>query len=58
MSEMGTVERAFQLAPECRSMDELRAKLSKERCASIDAHLQGSLRRDLRKLLISDTPAS
>ena len=55
---MGTVERAFQLAPECRSMDELRAKLSKERCASIDAHLQGSLRRDLRKLLNSDAATS
>ena len=48
---MGTVERAFQLAPECRTMDELRAKLSKEQFGGIDAHLQGSLRRDLRKLL-------
>ena len=48
---MGTVERAFQLAPECRTMDELRAKLSKEQFGAIDAHLQGSLRRDLRKLL-------
>jgi hypothetical protein len=32
-------------------MDELRARLSKEHHANIDAHLQGSLRRDLRKLL-------
>jgi hypothetical protein len=47
----GTVERAFELAPECRSMDELRAKLAREGCFNIDAHLQGSLRRDLKKLL-------
>lgn len=47
----GTVERAFQLAPECRSIDELRAKLVREGCMNIDAHLQGSLRRDLAKLL-------
>jgi hypothetical protein len=50
---MGTVERAFQLAPECSSIEELRAKLAKEHFGSIDAHLQGSLRRDLRKLLRS-----
>jgi hypothetical protein len=54
---MGTVERAFQLAPECRSMDELRAKLSREQFSNIDAHLQGSLRRDLRKLLNGDAAA-
>jgi hypothetical protein len=46
----GTVERAFQLAPECQSIEELRAKLIKEGCSNIDAHLQGSLRRDLAKL--------
>ncbi|MEO6225666.1 MAG: hypothetical protein ABIO80_07440 [Sphingomicrobium sp.] len=51
---IGTVERAFQLAPECRSIDEIRAKLMKERFTNIDAHLQGSLRRDLSKLLQSD----
>lgn len=47
----GTVERAFQLAPECRSMDELRSKLMKEGCTNIDSHLQGSLRSQLAKLL-------
>jgi predicted component of type VI protein secretion system len=55
---MGTVERAFQLAPECKTMDELRAKLSREHFGSIDAHLQGSLRRDLRKLLNSEAARS
>jgi hypothetical protein len=50
----GTVERAYQLAPECRTIDELRAKLVKEQCSNIDAHLQGSLRRELSKLLKND----
>jgi hypothetical protein len=47
---MGTVERAFQLAPDCRTIDELRTKLFREGHSNIDAHLQGSLRRDLKKL--------
>lgn len=38
-----TVERAFQLAPDCRTMDELRSKLMKEGCTNIDAHLQDFL---------------
>lgn len=29
---VGTVERAHQLAPECRTIDELRARLAKEHC--------------------------
>ena len=52
---IGTVERALQLAPECRTMEEVRAKLVREGHSNIDAHLQGSLRRDLRKLLKSGT---
>ena len=48
---MGTVERAFQLVASCRTMDELRAQLVREGHTNIDAHLQGSLRRDLKKLL-------
>jgi hypothetical protein len=39
----GTVERAFQLAPECSTIDQLRSKLMREGCTSIDAHLSGSL---------------
>jgi len=39
------------LAPGCRTIDELRAKLVREGHTYIDAHLQGSLRRDLKKLL-------
>ena len=49
--DMGTVERAFQLAPECQRMDELRSRLMREGHTQIDAHLQGSLRRQLKALL-------
>jgi hypothetical protein len=52
MAVVGTVERAFQLAPGCRTIDELRAKLVREGHTSIEAHLQGSLRRDLKKLML------
>lgn len=47
----GTVERAFQLAPECRTMEEVRTRLLREGLTNVDAHLQGSLRKDLAKLL-------
>ena len=50
----GTVERAFDLAPECRTLDELRAKLAEEGHSNITAHLQDSLKRDLKKLLKRD----
>lgn len=49
----GTVERAFELAPQCETMEELRVKLEREGCSNIDAHLKDSLRRDLKKLLKS-----
>lgn len=49
---VGTVERAFQLAPYCRTMDALRNKLVREGYPDVDAHLQtGVLRSDLRKRL-------
>ena len=50
---VGTVERAYQLAPECKTMDELRAKLVKDGCTNVEMYLQGSLRLELRKLLKS-----
>jgi hypothetical protein len=52
---VGTVERAYQLAPECRTIAELRTKLVKEHCANVDAYLQGSLRQQLTKLLKAPT---
>lgn len=48
-----TVERAFQLAPECETMGELRSRLLMEGCSNVDAHLQGSLKAQLSKLLKS-----
>ena len=50
---VGTVERAFQLARESTSLEEVRRKLISEGFANIDAHLQGSLRRELKQLLNS-----
>jgi hypothetical protein len=50
--ETGTVERAFQLAPECSSLDQIRAKLKREGYSSVTQHLSGSvIRKDLAKLL-------
>ena len=48
----GTVERAFQLAPECETLDQLRGKLIMEGHLGVDAHLlSGSLGKQLKKLL-------
>lgn len=50
----GTVERAYRLAPECRTLDELKARLVKEGCTNVEAHLQGSVAKAVRKLLRTD----
>ena len=48
----GTVEQAFRLAAECKSIDELRAKLKAAGCPQVDAYLgDNTLRRSLNKLL-------
>ena len=44
---IGTVERAFQLAPECTSIDEVKFKLKKESRSNLEGHLQGVLREEL-----------
>ena len=52
-SEQGTLERAFALARsgECASVGEIRLRLKKERCDSVEAHLSGpSISRQLRAL--------
>jgi hypothetical protein len=50
--EVGTVQRAFHLAPDCSSIDEIRAKLKREGFINVDEHLRGaSIRKDLAKLL-------
>lgn len=47
-----TVERAFQLAEESTSVDEIRAKLKKEGYSNVDAHLNGGqIRSALTKLM-------
>ena len=52
LMEIGTVERAFQLAPECQTIDEVRAKLKHEGHSNVDAHLQGgAIRQELKKRL-------
>ena len=52
--EIGTVQRAFQLAPGCSSIDDLRRKLKQEGYSAVDEHLQGSsIQDDLKKLLRS-----
>jgi hypothetical protein len=44
------IERAFQLAPNVSSVDEIRKALRQEGYANVDAHLAGaSIRADLKK---------
>ena len=52
MMEVGTIERAFQLAPECSTIDDIRFKLKREGYSEVDNHLQGSsIQRDLKRML-------
>jgi hypothetical protein len=44
------IERAFQLAPEVSSVEEIRKALRREGYSNVDAHLAGaSIRADLKK---------
>lgn len=48
----GTVERAFELAPKCKSMKELTKRLVKEGLPDVHGHLQGStIRKELHRQL-------
>jgi len=47
----GTIERAFELAPKCTSMEQLRNTLQREGHYAVDDHLRGSVRKQLTKLL-------
>jgi hypothetical protein len=50
--EKGVIERAYELAPECGSVDEVRAALRREGYSNVDGHLAGPrIRADLTKLL-------
>ena len=49
---MDIIARAFELAPNCRSMPELRQALRKEGFSAWDPHLDGlGIRRELSKRL-------
>lgn len=49
---IGTVERAFQLARESTTLEEVRHKLRREGYTQVDEHLGGrAIRSDLKKLL-------
>ena len=43
MSQANIIERAFQLAPECQSVIEVRARLRREGYFHVDAHFGGRL---------------
>ena len=48
----GIIERAFELAPKSRNIEEVRIALRREGFANVDAHLSGQrIRADLGKLL-------
>ena len=43
MSQVNIIERAFQLAPECQTVAEVRNRLSNEGYMQVDAHLGGRM---------------
>lgn len=54
MQTQNIIERAFQLAPDSTSIDEIRKTLRQEGYANVDAHLAGSsIRADLKKRFAS-----
>jgi hypothetical protein len=51
----GTVKRAFELAPQCKTIDEIRIKLKNEGYANVVEHLQGlGIQKELRARLRKD----
>jgi len=54
--DKGVIERAYELATNSQTVDEVRAALRREGYSNVDAHLAGPrIRADLTKLL--DRPA-
>ena len=52
MEGINIIERAFQLAPECGSVDEVKRKLVREGYLQVEAHLSGrQIRTDLNERL-------
>ena len=55
MATPSVIERAFELAPACVSIEEIRRMLREEGYAQVDAHLGGRMiRTQLRALLRGD----
>lgn len=53
MSRLGIIERAFQLAPECRTIIEVRNRLSNEGYLQVDAHPGGRMiKAEIRQRLM------
>jgi hypothetical protein len=50
--EIGIIQRAFELAPACRTVEEVRFKLKREGYSAVDDHLAGaSVQKDIKRLL-------
>ena len=48
MHRAGTIERAFEIAPEVGTLDEVKRRLTREGYVGVDAHLTGpQIRREL-----------
>lgn len=53
---MNVIERAFEVAPSCTTIEEIRRLLRQEGYAQVDAHLGGrTIRRQLRSMLRGET---
>jgi len=52
VNDTNVIERAFQLAPECTTLDELKKKLVREGYFQVSAHLSGrQIRTQISSLL-------
>ena len=59
MNQPNIIERAYELAREGESLDQIRKKLSVEGYMQVDAHLQGpKIRADLRKAMDTSDAAN
>lgn len=54
-ADVSVIERAFQLAGSCTTIEEIKRALRDEGYAQVDAHLVGPMiRRELKALLLKD----
>jgi hypothetical protein len=56
MSQVNIIERAFQLALECKTVVQVRNRLSREGYLQVDAHLSGrTIKAEIKQRLSGDT---